>query len=50
MSGEDFFEPLPERAPEPPRAAQPEWFGPPTGTLPAVLPFARSEMTGCPRL
>lgn len=48
MSDDDFFGPLPEPAPEPPRKAQPEWFGPPTGTLPGVVPLefvlARSEL------
>ncbi len=46
MSDDDFFGPLPE-PPEPPRRVQPEWFGPPSGTLPGVvaleLVLARSE-------
>ncbi len=38
----EFFEPPPpsERPPAPPRYRQPEWFGPPRGTLPGVLPLA----------
>jgi hypothetical protein len=39
MSDEDFFGPMPEQAPEPPRRTQPEWFGPPSGTLPGVIPL-----------
>jgi hypothetical protein len=48
MSDDDFFGPLPEPPPEPPRRAQREWFGPPSGTLPGVVPLelvlARSEL------
>ena len=39
MSDDDFFGPVPDPPPEPPRPVQPEWFGPPTGTLPGVVPL-----------
>jgi hypothetical protein len=48
MSEEDFFGPQPQPPPEPPRREQPEWFGPPSGTLPGVvaleLVLARSAL------
>jgi hypothetical protein len=38
----DFFEPPPPSAePEPARYRMPPWFGPPGGTLPAVVPLER---------
>ena len=38
----DFFEPPPpRRVPEPQRYRMPAWFGPPVGTLPAVVPLER---------
>ena len=39
MSEDDFFGPVPELPPEPPRRVQPDWFGPPSGTLPGVVPL-----------
>jgi hypothetical protein len=48
MSEDNFFGPVTELPPEPPRRAQPEWFGPPSGTLPGVVALefvlARSEL------
>lgn len=43
----DFFEPPPPPPPEPELHRQPDWFGPPEGTLPGVIPLelvlARSD-------
>jgi Coenzyme PQQ synthesis protein D (PqqD) len=48
VSDDDFFGPPPEPPPQPPRRAQPEWVGPPSGTLPGVvaleLVLARSKL------
>jgi hypothetical protein len=48
VSDDDFFGLLPEPPPQPPRPAQPEWVGPPSGTLPGVvaleLVLARSQL------
>jgi hypothetical protein len=48
MSEDDFFGSVPEPPPEPPPRRQPDWFGPPTGTLPGVAPLelllARSDL------
>jgi hypothetical protein len=47
MSEDDFFGSVRE-PPEPPPEPQPDWFGPPTGTLPGVAPLelvlARSDL------
>ena len=37
VSDDDFFGPPPDLPPDPPLPAQPEWFGPPSGTLPGVV-------------
>jgi hypothetical protein len=48
MSEDDFFGGVPEPPPEPQRRPQPDWVGPPTGTLPGVvaleLVLARSDL------
>ena len=36
---DDFFGPLPEPPPEPQPRVEPPWFGPPSGTLPGVVPL-----------
>jgi len=36
---DDFFDPLPEPPPEPPQRVEPPWSGPPSGTLPGVVPL-----------